>query len=238
MTTEADFLAAICAEPHDDTHRLVFADWLEERNRGGLAAWIRYGIEYATLDSVRDPEGHQRRHEEAIRSRQGVGGQTAAPWCDVCDLEAHLNYLMQSLFNVGAHTALRFPRRITLTWGSPSRFNDDAEVAFFRRGFVAEIHCPCAAWQQHGPDLVRSHPVEVVRLVDVRVREYGDGSWCSQHPGGWREWPWTVDSHTWPNESKDARLAAISDAALAWAREEAGLPALPGSGLGMAGGAG
>jgi uncharacterized protein (TIGR02996 family) len=30
MTTEADFLATICAEPHDDTHRLVFA-WAREQ---------------------------------------------------------------------------------------------------------------------------------------------------------------------------------------------------------------
>jgi hypothetical protein len=69
------------------------------------------------------------------------------------------------LFNVGAHTALRFPDRIILTWDNPRRFQPDAEVAFFRRGFVAEVHCPCAVWQRHGPDLVRSHPVEVVRLV-------------------------------------------------------------------------
>jgi uncharacterized protein (TIGR02996 family) len=233
MTTEADFLAAICAEPHDDTHRLVFADWLEEQNRGGLAAWIRHGVEYASLESVRDPEGHQRRHEESIGRQPGIGGQTAATWCDVCDREAHLNYLMRSLFNVGAHTALRFPREVALTWDSPSRFQPDAEVAFFRRGFVAEIHCPCAAWQQHGPDLVRRHPVEVVRLVDVQVHDLRPALCISGHPGT-KKWPWmhtrfggTDDGIAgFAADTPDEVHDAVGRAALAWAREEAKLPPL------------
>src|SRR5262245_24690362 len=40
MTTEADFLTAIAANPHDEVAKLVFADWLEKRGdpRG---AWLR-----------------------------------------------------------------------------------------------------------------------------------------------------------------------------------------------------
>src|SRR5260370_13839087 len=40
MNDEAAFLAAVAAEPADETLKLVFADWLEERGdpRG---AWVR-----------------------------------------------------------------------------------------------------------------------------------------------------------------------------------------------------
>jgi uncharacterized protein (TIGR02996 family) len=32
---ETVFLQAICADPDDDTPRLVYADWLDERGRRG-----------------------------------------------------------------------------------------------------------------------------------------------------------------------------------------------------------
>jgi uncharacterized protein (TIGR02996 family) len=43
------FLAAICANPDDDTTRLVFADWLDERGDPGRAEFIRTQIERARL---------------------------------------------------------------------------------------------------------------------------------------------------------------------------------------------
>jgi uncharacterized protein (TIGR02996 family) len=42
---EQAFLQAILAEPEDDTHRLVFADWLEENGRTERAEFIRLQIE-------------------------------------------------------------------------------------------------------------------------------------------------------------------------------------------------
>src|SRR5947208_282914 len=38
MTEEDAFIAAIVAEPRDDTSRLVFADWLDDRGGPGDAA--------------------------------------------------------------------------------------------------------------------------------------------------------------------------------------------------------
>src|SRR5688572_7487802 len=48
MPTEADFLAAIHAEPDDETNKLVFADWLEEHGdlRAGL---VRRIVRYQDL---------------------------------------------------------------------------------------------------------------------------------------------------------------------------------------------
>ena len=47
MTDEQGLLAAIWAEPHDDTPRLVYADWLQENGRAGRAEFIRVQCERA-----------------------------------------------------------------------------------------------------------------------------------------------------------------------------------------------
>lgn len=44
MSDEAAFLQAICANPEDDTARLVFADWLDEHGNADRAEFIRVQI--------------------------------------------------------------------------------------------------------------------------------------------------------------------------------------------------
>lgn len=44
MTTDKDFLDAILENPADVTRRMVYADWLEERNRPQQAALVRVKI--------------------------------------------------------------------------------------------------------------------------------------------------------------------------------------------------
>ncbi|HVL11029.1 MAG TPA: TIGR02996 domain-containing protein [Gemmata sp.] len=47
MSDHDALLAAICAEPDDDTPRLVFADWLEENDQVDRAAFVRAQVELA-----------------------------------------------------------------------------------------------------------------------------------------------------------------------------------------------
>jgi uncharacterized protein (TIGR02996 family) len=52
MNDEQSFLAAICSQPADDTVRLVYADWLDERGQAGdreRAEFIRVQCELARL---------------------------------------------------------------------------------------------------------------------------------------------------------------------------------------------
>lgn len=59
--TERDALhAAVCANPDDDTPRLVFADWLQEHDEDERAEFIRVQIEAARL-----PAGKKRAAKEA-----------------------------------------------------------------------------------------------------------------------------------------------------------------------------
>ena len=43
------FLRAICADPEDDTVRLVYADWLDENDRPDEAELIRVQLELAAI---------------------------------------------------------------------------------------------------------------------------------------------------------------------------------------------
>ncbi len=56
--------------------------------------------------------------------------------------------------------------------GIPAAFSVE-----FRRGFVESVRCTLAAWQKHGPAVVRAHPVTRAALTDRRP-------YASPRPGG------------------------------------------------------
>ncbi|MBM3980407.1 MAG: TIGR02996 domain-containing protein [Planctomycetes bacterium] len=64
MSDEKALLAAIWAHPHEDTPRLMYADWLDEHGQGERAEFIRVQIEAANLPTF-DPE----RASKAKRTR-------------------------------------------------------------------------------------------------------------------------------------------------------------------------
>jgi uncharacterized protein (TIGR02996 family) len=49
MSTEEAFVRSILDDPDDDTHRLVFADWLDDHGQPERAAFIRAQVRLATL---------------------------------------------------------------------------------------------------------------------------------------------------------------------------------------------
>jgi uncharacterized protein (TIGR02996 family) len=62
MSEEAAFLATLKANPADDTARLVYADWLDERDQPHKAAYLR-----AVADLARLPGGSAEYSEAAAR---------------------------------------------------------------------------------------------------------------------------------------------------------------------------
>ena len=61
----------------------------------------------------------------------------------------------------------------------------DGMTFTFRRGFVASVALPCAAWLRHGPALVAAAPLEQVRLSDrepLEVEGWGLVVWHQQPP--------------------------------------------------------
>jgi uncharacterized protein (TIGR02996 family) len=74
MSDEDGLLAAIWAEPHDDTPRLVYADWLDENGQSPRAEFIRVQIELARRDPWDD-------HAVELTAREGaLSDLHAAEW--------------------------------------------------------------------------------------------------------------------------------------------------------------
>ena len=47
MNYRAAFIESICAAPHDDAPRLVFADWLEDQGQADRADFVRCQVRLA-----------------------------------------------------------------------------------------------------------------------------------------------------------------------------------------------
>jgi hypothetical protein len=76
----------------------------------------------------------------------------------------------------------------------------DGLVVAIRRGFVAEVTCPQQAWLEHGPALVRAHPVERVTLGDRSPEtdpETGLLGWVRFEPGADPVGPFRLDHRLW-----------------------------------------
>jgi uncharacterized protein (TIGR02996 family) len=83
MSDETALLRAIAAHPDEDTPRLAYADWLDERDNHPRAAFIRGQIELATL---KDDSPHRR--ELAFRCRQLLDEHERA-WIDPPELAVY-----------------------------------------------------------------------------------------------------------------------------------------------------
>ena len=75
MTDRQALLAAVCANPDDDTPRLVFADWLEENGEPERAEFIRLQVEQADVSRT-----SARRVELAGKRMRELWDQYGAKW--------------------------------------------------------------------------------------------------------------------------------------------------------------
>ena len=231
------FLAAIIADPDADLPRLAYADWLEEDGQQDRAEFIRDGI------AVCYPERLNPHHD------MGAG------WDGVVDI-------MTQYPPDPSHCALcaaisrqrnsRVPQRLALEIGGltgmPADWSGrkDSGANYVgvrcRRGFVAGVRCPLAAWSAAGPAIVRVHPVKELtitdRLAERRHRDSPQYGWFCYTRDGLPTAP-ELDAVPYPVwrllppedqgrgtskyfEGLEAAAVALRAAALCWAREHRG----------------
>lgn len=135
----APFLAAIRAAPEDDSPRLVFADWLDERGESARAELIRTQCELATL-GIQHPRLYELGGGEARIAESGEAW-LFAPWPKTDD------YSWSGLGGDGIVVAFG---GVELTWD---------------RGFVDEVRCTADDWLRRGDTVLARHPVTAVTLT-------------------------------------------------------------------------
>ena len=219
IATGEALLAEIVADPEDLAARLAYADWLEERGECDRAEFVRVQVELA---ETAEPVGVRQSEQRTEWDRR------AAHYDDLRRRERELRPHQQTPAVLWA-TQSRFGGSGTLTWE-------------YRRGFVEVVRCrledwvgrPCNACMEpledvphsmcrlchgtgridaHGPAIVRACPVRLVEFTDERAVR-GSMLTTTRHIlwEFFRVLPITQNVHD-----------SYSNAAIAWARKEAGL---------------
>jgi uncharacterized protein (TIGR02996 family) len=141
------FLAAIIAEPDEDTPRLVAADFLEENGDPERAAFIRAQVGLAVLEASglgKSLEADElRKKERAFLGRFSVYPHLWA-MTDCPELVSVVSPRTSSRLGVQVEGIER------LGW---------------RRGFVESVRCPAAEWLRHGGAVRARNPVQWASLT-------------------------------------------------------------------------
>jgi uncharacterized protein (TIGR02996 family) len=208
------FLADIAAQPADDAPRLIYADWLEENGQSERAELIRVQCAIVAEESY---PGDRWCAEAGGQLRVGTKDCFK---CRPCCLRRREKELL------GVVTG-----RECLRWVDAGL---SAEKWEWRRGFIASISLPCAAFLQHAADIIEVVPMlEEVRLSDKRPGKLTENETCNRcywwiaGEGG----DHTAHRHFLPTEltrhitdfvynSPEIAYAVSSTACLAFAREQ------------------
>ncbi|WP_439625976.1 TIGR02996 domain-containing protein [Gemmata sp.] len=182
---EAGFLAAICAAPDDDTPRLVYADWLQERGDEARAEFIRVQCELARAGGCHWP------------GEPTVG---SAPWNPAREGLRRREYTL-----LDRRRELRGPAWGELATEWPRRARADGPEsaerrprATLRRGFIDEVWVEAPDWVRYAGPVAAAHPVRVVQLVGVQAFGLEDGMGCYWQREDAEESPYGFDTSILP----------------------------------------
>ncbi len=145
MTEREALLQEIIDNPDADLPRLVYADWLEEF--GGeteRAEFIRIQCELMLPKNITKAGNPRLRKNRAARKRER---ELLLRHCDEWS-SIGLNFYMA--FASNPHRPIH-------------------NGVFFRRGFIEVVSCVMNDWIEHGPKLVRDHPIKFVKITDKRT---------------------------------------------------------------------
>lgn len=162
MSDEAALLAAIIANPDDDTVRLVYADWLDENGRSERAEFIRVQIAVA-----RTPADDQCAQCYAVaEKRQHTNGP-----CRCTPELRSLRKRSRELHERIGYAVVNTPREwsVSMTLGAADDGDGTGRLSI-RRGFVEWWRMPAAAWLEHGDAIRAAHPVTRVKLTTNPAR--------------------------------------------------------------------
>jgi uncharacterized protein (TIGR02996 family) len=204
MTDHDAMLAAVIAEPGDDTVRLAYADWIEEHGgQSERAEFIRLRIRIARLQA-------DCRCGSCVRLRGG--GQHHNGPCavdkerdelpDGRSQQAHLRRRERELLQSAGNPWMEDGKQwLPESWPFDAA-KDGTQMRWdWARGFVFSISLPWTLWRAHAAAIRAAQPVERVRLTtwpDLAIEGIDAEDWAMMNravAGGLimsaceKEWP-------------------------------------------------
>lgn len=200
MTLEEVLLQEICANPNDDTPRLVYADWLDENGHEERAHYIR-----VKCGLFADKGDYEMQPVWALAVAKAFGFST-----DPSDGDK--GYFRH--FGYGSGNELATHREVKWGW---------------ERGFISYIECECMDWVKYGRKVIKVAPIKKATLVDKRphaINEQHYGFYATNTLNGNDDLPHCLWEHLegiatqswkWFNSARDLE-ERLSEACLTYAR--------------------
>lgn len=178
MTDQSALLAAILADPEDDTPRLVFADWLDENESSVTCE--RCGGTGCTFCGGEDRDYHSSCNECNRCGGSGFvsnGYAARAEFIRVqCELATFDDAYYLSFDNRKMCEKSEVPiikrsaELLHKAWAMSLIDMQMRDVTVFnawvfRRGFVDSVSCPWETWRDHGDAITAAQPVRKVTLT-------------------------------------------------------------------------
>lgn len=153
MTDGNALLAAILANPDEDTPRLVYADWLQENGQDERAEFIRVQCERAR--TVSDCGAHLARNGNWLCRSMGCG------YCPLMrrEFDLWLSLPLKSVQDMVLCVPIGFAYRLE---HGPAV---EAPFAVAARGFLHSFTCTAADWLTHCDAILAQHPITQVTLT-------------------------------------------------------------------------
>ena len=154
MNQKEAFQGAICQEPDKDDVRLIYADFLDERDESVRAEFIRLQIQVARLEAADEVAGQKGYREDLLKRVNKLWNEEGA------DGDWVIKDLLPTSSADGA--GVHWLHWLDQEAGLPQTSN----VACYRRGFV---ECVQASWDvldQHLPWLLERHPLTRLVVMD------------------------------------------------------------------------
>lgn len=150
MTDHDALLRAILAAPHEDTPRLVYADWLQEHSHDARAEFIRVQVEMAKTPTCDRRQARRPCYQD---------GQ-----CRWCFLAIQRTQLMWLTPDGGPALWKQWCDGVDPSWVLLDTDNDQWTFGM-HRGFLDAVTLAAADWLAHGDAIRARHPVKSVRLT-------------------------------------------------------------------------
>lgn len=233
-TLEQAFLRSICETPRDMAPRLIFADWLEDNGQPERAEFIRVSLAVVATGQVDC--------ERKRPSGPGTGGRIRCGRCDFCRPMRRAEEI-HSGHSASVIGPMPFSYAYTVNhWSLDEDPSENFATVYLWGGFVAAVCLPERIWLRHGRTLCLSSPIEHVVLPNKRPDDC-----CRWHcyamsaaihgseidsrifgllRGGFLAEDSTGQQMRIYNHANYA-LDDLSQACVAWGRQQAGLPPLP-----------
>lgn len=230
MNHEDAFLRAICEEPWEDSHRLVFADWLSDHGEEDRASFIRAQCRLAA------PWEQCAGGGECWQCHcQRNGWQHTNGTCRCAPAWKALRRRGRELLNEHRKDWMpsAFFEAVVFGTPSPEEAANYLNGARWCRGFLEVVSLPLADFMTHADALFRAAPLTGVRLTDRSPLPAEGGWWWFDRSAGDPVGRCILPAALWnflPAGHFDAEseaLDALSAACVSWGRTLAGLPPLP-----------